>query len=349
MPARPGVMLGAAVAGVAGVALLAGCGGSSSPATTPAVTSITDTGASVPATTTPAVTGPASATSSKFASRPASAASSRPGYSKVLVIPMENKTEGEVIGSPQAPYLTILAGRYGTTTNMNAGYPAACPSLAAYLLMTSGSTHGVCDDADPKAHPIGGSNLFQQVAQSGREWRNYAESMPSACAADNSADGLYLVRHAPAPYYVSERGRCPRWDVPLGSRSGGALHDDVAAGRLPAYAMATPNACDDMHGAAGCSGDSVRNGDDWMAGWLPQILAGPDYTAGRLVIIITWDEGNSTDNHIPTLVISPSTSHVAATRAYTQCSTLRTVEELLALPLLGCAADAPSLRPAFNL
>jgi len=334
MPARPGVMLAAAVAGVA---LLTGCGGSSSPATSAAAPSGTSSVAPVPATTTPATTGSAGA------------ASSAPRFSKVLVIPMENKTEGEVIGSPQAPYLTMLAGRYGTTTNMDAGYPAACPSLAAYLLMTSGGTHGVCDDASPQAHQIGGSNIFQQVAESGREWRNYAESMPSACAMDNSADGLYLVRHAPAPYYVSERGRCPRWDVPLGSRTGGALHDDVAAGRLPAYAMATPNACDDMHGAAGCSGDSVRNGDDWMAGWLPQILAGPDYAAGRLLIIITWDEGTSTDNHIPTLVISPTTDHVTATRPYTQCSTLRTVEELLGLPLLGCAADAPSLRPAFNL
>src|SRR4249919_2363538 len=103
MRARPGVVVGTAVAGAA--LLLAGCGGPSTPATT-------GPGASTSATSPAAATTP-----------PASASSRRPAYSKVLVIPMENKTEGQVIGSPQAPYLTMLAARYGTTTNMDAGYP----------------------------------------------------------------------------------------------------------------------------------------------------------------------------------------------------------------------------------
>src|SRR4249920_1351647 len=133
MRARPGVVVGTAVAGAA--LLLAGCGGPSTPAaTTTALSSAATSGAGTPATTGPgastSATSPAAATTP-----PASASSRRPAYSKVLVIPMENKTEGQVIGSPQAPYLTMLAARYGTTTNMDAGYPAACPSLAAYLLM----------------------------------------------------------------------------------------------------------------------------------------------------------------------------------------------------------------------
>lgn len=310
--------------------LLAGCG-SGSPA---------PGGAPSPSSTRP----PAAVVTSAPAAAPAS-----PGYSKVLVVAEENKTYRQVIGSGDAPYINELAGRYGSAAAMRAGYPSTCPSLAAYVILTSGDPHGICDDADPSAHPLTGDNVFEQVAAGGREWRTYAESMPGDCRPTNSRDGLYLVRHAPAPYYVSERSRCPAWDVPLGTVSAGALHDDLAAGRLPAFSFVTPNACNDMHGAPGCSGNLVRLGDRWLSAWMPQILASPDYRAGRLVVIVTWDEGSTFDNHIPTLVISPTTSHRVARLGYTHCSTLRTVEELLRLPLLGCAARSRSMAAEFGL
>jgi hypothetical protein len=104
-----------------------------------------------------------------------------------------------------------------------------------------------------------------------------------------------------------------------------------------------------MHGAPPCPDRLVASGDEWLRQWLPQILAGPDYTAGRLVVIVTWDEGSTTDNHIPTIVISPKTSGVRATQPYTLCSILRTTEEILRLPLLGCAATATSMRSEFKL
>ena len=62
-------------------------------------------------------------------------------------------------------------------------------------------------------------------------------------------------------------------------------------------------------------------------------------------MIITWDEGSRTDNHIPTLVISPTTTQLAPGNAFTHCSTLRTVEEILRLSLLGCARNARRWRP----
>jgi hypothetical protein len=66
-------------------------------------------------------------------------------------------------------------------------------------------------------------------------------------------------------------------------------------------------------------------------------------------VIITWDEGSATDNHIPTLVIAPTAEHVASDQPYTHCSTLRAVENILALPRLGCAATAASLSAASRL
>jgi phosphatidylinositol-3-phosphatase len=271
------------------------------------------------------------------------------GYDKVLLVAEENHSYREIVGDARAPYLTELARTYGNASRLQAGYPPRCPSLAAYILLTSGTTAGICDDRGPGAHPLTGDSVFHQVAATGRGWRAYAESSPGTCALDNSADGRYLVRHVPSTYYVDDRADCARWTVPLGTPSAGALHDDVAAGRLPAFGFVTPDACHDMHGAPACPGAGVRAGDDWLRSWLGQVLAGPDYRSMRLVVIITWDEGSGADNHVPTLVISPTTHRVTAPGPYTHCSTLRSVAVILHVAPLGCAATAPSMVSAFHL
>jgi len=269
-------------------------------------------------------------------------------YTKVMVIAEENHGYDQIIGDPSVPYTNMLASTYGTATNMNAGYPTACPSLAAYILLTSGSTQGICDDRNPSAHPLSGPNVFEQAASVG-EWRSYAQDAAGACATTNGDGNRCLVRHVPAAYYTSEATRCPQWDVPMGSPDAGAFHDDLAAGKLPAYSFVTPDACDDMHGAPACPSDWTGSGDAWLRTWMPQILAGPDYTQVRLVVVITWDEGTPTDNHIATIVISPSTGHVSSGVSFTHCATLRLTEEILRVPLLGCAATAASMASAFHL
>lgn len=271
------------------------------------------------------------------------------GYDKVLVVMEENRGYGDIIGSPEAPYLNQLAHQFGSAIAYDAGYPAECPSLAAYLLLTSGSDHGICDDDGPDAHPVTGDNLFQQVAVSGRQWRVYAESMPAPCTPANV--GHYLVRHTAAPYFLTERTRCTTWDLPMGSVAAGALHDDLAAGHLPALSVVVPDACHDMHGGHGCPDDHlVSRGDTWLRDWIPAILAGADYRAGKLVVVITWDESSSTtDNHIPTLVISPTTAHVEDLTAQTHCTMLRTIEDLLHLPALGCAKGVAPATSRFGL
>jgi hypothetical protein len=173
--------------------------------------------------------------------------------------------------------------------------------------------------------------------------------MPDNCEPTSTNGGRYLPRHAPAPYYVSEQQRCKNWQVPLGTAAAGAFHDDVVRGHLPAFSLVTPDACDDMHGAPSCKQNLVASGDTWLRLWMSQILTGPDYTGGKLVVIITWDEGSKTDNHIATFVVSPSTRSISGTRLYTHCSTLHTVEDLLGLSPLGCAASAPSMRTEFKL
>ena len=127
------------------------------------------------------------------------------------------------------------------------------------------------------------------------------------------------------------------------------MHHDLAAGTLPAYSFVTPDACDEMHGAPSCPSHRVADGDTWLSHWIPAVLRGADYRAGHLVIIITWDEGSATSNHIPTIIVSPSTRRITSSMAYTHCSTLRTVEDVLHLAPLGCAKTATSMLGAFRL
>lgn len=268
-------------------------------------------------------------------------------YSKVMVIPEENGERSRILGATDAPYVNQLARTYGTATNMVANYAVACPSLAAYILITSGSTQGICDDGTPANHQLTSDNVFRQVAVARKEWRQYAESMSKNCQPTDGGAGGYLVRHAPPPYYLSERNRCPVWDVPLGTPSAGALHDALAHG-LPALSIVTPNACHDMHGATTCPTGVVKKGDDWLASWLPRIIASPDFQTYQLLVIITWDEGSNVSNRIPTLVLGQGIRGVTSSAAYTHCSTLRTIEERLHLPYLGCAATAVSFGRGFH-
>nr|WP_284288556.1 alkaline phosphatase family protein [Angustibacter aerolatus] len=192
--------------------------------------------------------------------------------------------------------------------------------------------------------------MYQQVIAAGRTWRSYAQGLPAPCTRTDS--GFFAVRHMPSAYYLSERSRCRAREKPVGRPTTGTLHSAVAAGTLPAFSMVTPDLCHDMHGHSGCTGDRIEAGDRYLAQYLPQVLAGPDFASGRLVVIITFDEGSRTSNHIPTVVLSRTTKGVASKQAFTHCSTLRTVEEPAAPAAAGLRAhrhlDAlglPSVTP----
>ncbi len=247
-------------------------------------------------------------------------------YRHVVWILMENTSYGQVIGSPDAPYLTSIARRCGVAANYSA---ESHPSLPNYIALTSGSTQGISDDDDPSAHPLSVPSIFSQL---GSQWRVLAESMPSNCAASGSH--LYAVRHNPAVYYTNIRRQCASQDVPL------AAAPDISA----RFTLVVPNLCHDMHDC------STQTGDRWLAGFLPKVLNAPAYRSGTTAVFITWDEGSG-DNHVATVVISPSIpSGIAPSRSFNHYSLLRTTEDLLGVRVhLGAAASAAGMRSAFHL
>jgi phosphatidylinositol-3-phosphatase len=257
-------------------------------------------------------------------------------YAHVIWIWMENHALDDVVGSSAAPFVDGLTRSCGLATHYSA---VAHPSLPNYVAATSGGTQAVVDDAGPSRHRLAVRSIFEQARSAG----SFVESMPALCSLADAGD--YAVRHNPQTYYTRVRAACRRRDVPLGTPTAGPLAHALDHGTLPAFSFVTPNLCNDMHDCG------VAAGDAWLARWVTRIVRSPAYRRGRTVLFVTWDEGDSDSNLVPSLVIAPTVR--PGTRSavhFSHYSLLRTTEELLGIrELLGAAATAPSMRTAFRL
>jgi hypothetical protein len=142
----------------------------------------------------------------------------------------------------------------------------------------------------------------------------------------------------------AERTGCQKYDLPVGSPSAGALHDDVAAGTLPTLGLLIPDLCNDGHDC------SAGTADAWLRGWLPQVKAGLDYRSGHLTIVVTFDEDDKTSgNRVMTVVIHPSLHGRQVTTRLDHYSLSASISRLAGAQPLRNAANAPDLLAAFSL
>jgi phosphatidylinositol-3-phosphatase len=260
-------------------------------------------------------------------------------YDHVIWVVMENKSSGSVLGTRSSSGTTALASRCGVAT----GYRAvAHPSLPNYLALTSGTAHGVTDDAGPDQHRVAGPSLFSEVASAGRDWATYAESMPVPCARYPTAS--YATKHNPALYYTALYPACPSHDLPLGTTRSGPLARALAAGTVPAFSLVVPDLCNDTHDCP------VAQGDAWLGQWLDVITSSRTYAAGRTAVFLTWDEDDSAHgNRVALIAVAPCIRPGTTTpAAFTHLSLLRTTEELLGLTGT-LVPTASSMRAAFGM
>lgn len=257
---------------------------------------------------------------------------------KVLVFVEENHSLNEM--KAQMPYTFGLAKRYGYASNYKA---IRHPSLPNYLAIAGGSTFGVTDDAGPSSHHVNTSSVFGRAIAVGRTAKTYAEGMGSKCSATNV--GKYAVKHNPWVYFtptVSERQKCLAYDVPET-----ALATDIKNGTLPTVGMVIPNLCNDAHDC------SLATADAWFKSRMVNVLAGPDFKAGRLAVILTADEDDRTQaNTVLTMVVHPSLDglHKVVSTPLTHYSLTRLLQDVAhSKPYLLNAATAPNLATAFGL
>ncbi len=159
------------------------------------------------------------------------------------------------------------------------------------------------------AHPV-------QVNGIGTDDTNNAEG-PNATGTQvkSAITDQYADRHNPFIYFhsiIDNTALCDSHVVPLGTVSLGADGQDVFSGHLaqdlahpwttPRFTFITPNLCDDGHDTT-CAGTNDAGGtagglvgaDDWLRTWMPLILNSPAYRSGHTLVMITFDEGSTTD------------------------------------------------------
>jgi hypothetical protein len=266
-----------------------------------------------------------------FSSAPAPAATTR--ISKLLVVVEENHGLAAMLAG--MPNIASLSRRFGYASHYRA---ITHPSEPNYLAIGWGSTMGDKSDHSTALN-IHGQTVYGRAIAAGRRSKIYAESMTSNCQLSSS--GGYAVKHNPWPFAVDERAQCRSGNVPLG-----ALAADVTAGTLPNIGMLVPNLCHDAHDC------SLATADGWLKPWLAKIMAGPDYTSGRLAVVVTADEDNGTTaNTVLTTVITRQldNKHKVVTTGLNHYSLSRLHTQVAHTACLRNGCTASDLAAAFGL
>jgi hypothetical protein len=92
----------------------------------------------------------------------------------VFLIYMENKGTGDIVGSPNAPYINGLINNNGYADNY---FALGHPSDPNYIRPMGGSDFGL--DYNPTGNVIDANSLMEEMDQANVSWAGYAQSMPT--------------------------------------------------------------------------------------------------------------------------------------------------------------------------
>jgi phosphatidylinositol-3-phosphatase len=169
-----------------------------------------------------------------------------------------------------------------------------------------------------QADPLGGTDCAHPTQVNGvaADDTNAAEG-PNATGSQvkSATTDQYADRHNPFIYFHSvtdDTWLCDHDVVPLGTASTAPGGTVTYAGHLakdlkhewstPRFAFITPNLCDDGHDAtcagindAGGTTGGLTGADGFLKTWMPLILNSPAYKSGSTLVMITFDEGGTTD------------------------------------------------------
>jgi len=215
-----------------------------------------------------------------------------------------------------------LADTYGDATNF---FAHTHPSQPNYVYATAGQTCGITSDA---LATCSAENIFHQVGDS--QWRSYQESMPSNC--NRTTSGPSPVKHDPARIFTNVN--CAANDLPLPT--------NPSFDRK--FTFVTPNLCNDAHDC------SIQTASDFLASFTPEVLNSPQYKAGQLLYVVTFDEDNGSEgNHVYTTLVHERARGKKVGTSYNFCNLLATTEDLLGVGRAGCAVGATSMKGSFGL
>ena len=298
-------------------------------------------------------------------------------YQHVIWIWFEDSHLNKVIGNAAAPYITNLAKTQcayalGWRADILSSAPQYVPATAGAncnsetlnnitpagdTCITSGAAPAQSCVSTTCKNTVAITSIFEQVQNiPGDSWKAYEESMPSNCSTAGHS-GYYYVRHNPAPYFSHLRiagqfggNTCATSDVVLPTTScngtscsiaasPNSLLDDLNNNTLPTFSFVTPNFCDDMHTKCAPYLSRFTNGDQWLAAWLPKIIASPAYQNGSTAVFLMWDQ-TKFGEALPNVIVAPSVvpgSVISAATTINNIAALGATEDMLGLGPIGCA------------
>src|SRR5438105_5496635 len=246
-------------------------------------------------------------------SQPASGPPSGTYFDHLVFIIMENAGMSNICGSgnnptpcngPNNPYMSGLANSYGLATRYVDLTGTSQPNYIGIMAATlNGCTSG-CG-----VNSLSETNLVDRFDAAGLGWKAYMEDQTPVAGCDNSDHGFYEFIHNPFVSFhdiVTNSTRCNR--IVLANPANNstctgtdcALIKDLNSGSAPRFMWLTPNDCNNMHGASGCSDGCISSytsactkaGDNYLSGLVPNILNSNTFKNTKAALFMTFDEGN---------------------------------------------------------
>ena len=286
-----------------------------------------------------------------------------PQYDHVFLVIMENEGYNQIVGNAYAPILNALSQDYGLATNYTG---VADPSEPNYVAMLGGDFFGITSD-DPywfPGHTVSAANLMSQLEGAGKTWKGYFQNMPypgyrgycypDKCNGIPDADTQYVAKHNGIVNFANLQTSTELAKMfPFKQ-----LSVDLAAGDVAHFSYIVPDECHDMHGAPPWCVDSDRTGtveqswliaqgDKFVGNVVTEITSSSMWQAGNNAIIITFDEGNTANSQIVTIVV---TNHgprgVTDKTSFNHYSLLASLQQTFGL---GCLVNSCTANPMTSL
>ena len=272
-----------------------------------------------------------------------------PQSAHVVVVVEENHSYSQIIGNSSMPYFNSLAQKYGLAVNY---YANTHPSIGNYFMLTTGQ---ILTNNDTYSGTVTANNLVRAALTSGVSWKAYAESIPYAGYMGGDVYP-YSRHHNPVTYFTDVvNSSSEKYNVVPFTRFG----QDVSNHTLPKFSLIIPNMHNNMHdcptGMSTCTdSQKAAAADYWLKTKIAPLLASSDFQNSGL-LIITWDEGKSTDTShgggkVATVLIGPKVKRgYRSSNFYQEQSLLKTILKALGSTVSapGTAASAPSMSDFF--
>ena len=271
-----------------------------------------------------------------------------PTFDHVFLVMMENTNYSEVIGdTTDAPFMNSLVSQGTLLDNYSGVYH---PSDENYLAIAGGNTFVKGAVYYPNIK-VTASNIADELEAKSMTWKAYEQGMGAPCNTTTANDKYYEPDDAPFFNFTDVSTNATRCAAHLFDAT--QLPTDLqATGTTPNFSWIAADDYYDGEASGNGTPTSLQVQDGWLKQTLQPIFTSPAWTQQRSLLVLTWDESeSSTGNHLATILVgSPGSvqAGMVSNVSYNHYSTGRTIENALGLtPLTANDHYALPINDAF--